>query len=163
MWHLWQILYLAAWLCLLIHCLRRKRFFPILGSGLSTKLFWLATFPFFNPLLTLLYLLFAVVLPPLAPDRKHPIARTVSILTIAFIAVILIFFELPSFTRHAGPVTIGEKAGHDSDNESGLNLEASAGKLVSNNQYSTSVFSSHSPNARLNVRTILILCQCATD
>lgn len=159
MWHLWQILYLAAWLCLLIHCLRRKRFFPILGSGLSTKLFWLATFPFFNPLLTLLYLLFAVVLPPLAPDRKHPIARTVSILTIAFIAVILIFFELPSFTRHAGPVTIGEKAGHDSDNESGLNLEASAGKLVSNNQYSTSVFSSHSPNARLNVRTILILCQ----
>lgn len=159
MWHLWQILYLAAWLCLLIHCLRRKRFFPILGSGLSKKLFWLATFPFFNPLLTLLYLLFAVVLPPLAPDRKHPIARTVSILTIAFIAVILIFFELPSFTRHAGPVTIGEKAGHDSDNESGLNLEASAGKLVSNNQYSTSVFSSHSPNARLNVRTILILCQ----
>jgi len=58
--------YIAVWLLLLVDCLRRKEFYPVLGNGLGTKVFWLATFLFFNPLLTLLYLIFGRLARPTA-------------------------------------------------------------------------------------------------
>ncbi|MBE0537149.1 MAG: hypothetical protein IH624_15920 [Phycisphaerae bacterium] len=157
-WDIWQILYFAAWLCLGVHCLRRKRFFPILGPGLSTKLFWLATFLFFNPFLTVLYLVFGVMLPGLAPDRKHPVARLVSVLAVVMVAATLVFFELPALGKPRGPVTLARGEENTGDT-SGLGLKASAGKLESKNNYSTTTSSMHSQNARLNVTSILILCQ----
>ncbi|MHC4355235.1 MAG: hypothetical protein ACYS0H_21245, partial [Planctomycetota bacterium] len=52
--------YHAIWAVLLIHCLLKRKFFPLFGRGWGTKIFWLITFVFRNPLLTLLYVIFAV-------------------------------------------------------------------------------------------------------
>ena len=57
----------------MIHCLFKRRFFPLLGPAPATKAFWLVTFVFVNPLLTLLYLIFAV-----AMKAKPKNARTVN-------------------------------------------------------------------------------------
>jgi len=53
------IAYLLLWLALLVGCVRKREFCPLLGTSRATRLFWLATFVFFNPVLTILYLLFA--------------------------------------------------------------------------------------------------------
>jgi hypothetical protein len=57
----------------LIHCLLKRKFFPLLGPALATKAFWLVTFVFVNPLLTLLYMIFGVAI-----KDKPKNARTVN-------------------------------------------------------------------------------------
>lgn len=52
--------YLLVWMALILHCLRRDRFYPVFGNHRGSKCFWLATFGFFHPGLTLLYLVFGV-------------------------------------------------------------------------------------------------------
>jgi hypothetical protein len=47
---------------MLVHCLLRREFFPIFGRRWGTKALWLFTFVFLNPLLTLIYFVFGVLL-----------------------------------------------------------------------------------------------------
>ncbi len=159
LWHTLKILYLLLWLVLLVHCFRKKRFFPILGSGLSTKALWLLTFLFFNPLLTLLYLIFGLALRPPIKRKARALGRVGSVLAAVLIVATVVLFEMPAIgDRQSGPVVITE----DDTKPTGkpaLTFEANAGKLASSNNYSTSTFSSHSQNARFSAASILILCR----
>lgn len=160
-WHILRILYFIVWFLLLLHCLRRRRFFPILGPGIATKILWLVTFVFFNPLLTLLYLVFGVLLQPLSSIRKHRLAYIGSAIAILLIAVTILFFETPTIYRRSGPVTISDSTSPSSvqSNKPLLRFQAHAGSLRSENNHSTSTFSTHSQNARFAGGSIVILCQ----
>lgn len=158
LWHTVKILYLLLWLVLLVHCFRKKRFFPILGTGLSTKILWMVTFLFFNPVLTLLYVIFGLTLRPPVGRKVRILGRVGSVLAVVLIAATLILFEMPAIGRQEGPVVIAKDDTQTTD-KSALTFEANAGKLASSNNYSTSTFSSHSQNARFSAASILILCQ----
>ena len=92
MYYTAKILYLLVWLLLLVHCLKRKRFFPIFSDGVSTKVLWLVTFIFFNPLLTLLYIVFGVIPRPSVAPGKTLLGRISSV-----IALILLVMAKNSF------------------------------------------------------------------
>ncbi|MHC4168805.1 MAG: hypothetical protein ACYSWQ_17795, partial [Planctomycetota bacterium] len=66
--------YHAIWAVLLIHCLLKRKFFPLFGRGWGTKIFWLITFVFRNPLLTLLYVIFAVILKAEEKNQRRILA-----------------------------------------------------------------------------------------
>jgi hypothetical protein len=52
------IAYVLLWGGLLVACLRRRDFCPVFIDSRRTRQFWLVSFIFVNPLLTLLYLVF---------------------------------------------------------------------------------------------------------
>lgn len=159
LWHIFKIIYLLIWLLLLVHCLKRRQFFPIIKSGWSTKILWLFTFVFLNPLLTFLYTIFGVLLKPLSADRKQPLARIASIIALILIAATLIFFEMPALGIKSGPVTIAKDADSTNPKKSVLFLEANAGVLKSQNNFSTTTSSSNSPNDRFASNSVIIRCQ----
>lgn len=64
------------WLAMLVDCLRRPAFYPILGTNWRTKIFWLLTFALLNPLMTLMYLLCGRLLPP-RPKAAWPVSVAV--------------------------------------------------------------------------------------
>ncbi len=80
--------YLLIWVVLFVDCVRRKEFYPLWGTNRITKLFWLVTFVFFNPVLTAAYFLFGIVKKP-----QPRVARWVTGVVVAF-AVAGIFWKL---------------------------------------------------------------------
>jgi len=70
LWYVLNGLYLIVWSALLLHCLGRREFYPIIGRKWGTKIFWLLTFVFFNPLLSLIYIVFAVLFKPPKIDEN---------------------------------------------------------------------------------------------
>lgn len=89
MWGIYILLisYFLLWAGLLIHCLVRKRFYPMLKSNQATRVFWLATFLFFNPILLLLYLILGVLARPKDPAETAHWFRAMVIVLVA--AVVL--------------------------------------------------------------------------
>lgn len=119
----------VAWLGLLIHCLWRKRFYPVLGPGWSTKLFWLATFPFFNPLFLLLYVVFAVLLP-IPAKARHSAARRGSAVAIVLVGGVFLLFEMPAKPESTEPIVLqrGQERGKE---DTGLHVNGHLGVLKS--------------------------------
>jgi len=145
--------YLALWAALLIHCLVKKKFFPIFGRGLGTKVFWLITFVFVNPLLTLLYVIFGLVFKADETNvRKIHVRGTIClVLVLAVIGV----FEIPKPGGPENEITI-LRAGQEKEKEKGFNLHAQAGVLEANNSYSTTTSSSTSGSAKFYAESIVI-------
>jgi len=109
-WYFLSGLYLVIWSALLIHCLMRRHFYPVFGRGWGTKVFWLLTFVFFNPLLTFLYFVFGFLLRPVkvresGEDLKFP-ATGGAVVALAFVGFVLVFYEWPFAGYSAGPVVI---------------------------------------------------------
>ena len=75
------VAYLLIWVILFVDCVRRKEFYPLMGSNRATKLFWLVTFVFFIPLLTVAYFLFGIVKKP-----QPQVARWVTGVVVLFVA-----------------------------------------------------------------------------
>lgn len=160
LWQLLRITYLLVWLFLLVHCLKRKRFFPMLGGGWSTKVLWLVTFLFFNPVLTLLYVIFGVALKPPVSNKMFRLRRVGSSVAIVLIAVVLVFFEMPAIGSEDGPVTISDvDSGSSGERKSGLNFEVTVGTVKSENNYTTTSNSSNSGNDRFSSGTAVIRCE----
>jgi hypothetical protein len=126
--------YVVLWVLLFIHCLRRKAFFPVFGHGRWTRLFWLVSFLFFNPLLTLLYGLFGVLASPKAkPSRKKTAFVSGMVALVAASGWIL-----PLLPR--GPVSlVRDPASGEMKRSSShlLDLDVHAGSLGSNQNTST--------------------------
>ena len=79
--------YAVVWAACLVHCLRCKAFYPVFGRGWGTKSFWLATFLFFNPVLTLIYVVFARYG---SRDTQPALSRTVGVLGVVLAGAVLV-------------------------------------------------------------------------
>ena len=145
--------YLALWAVLLIHCLLKQKFFPLFGPGLGTKIFWLITFIFVNPLLTLLYVIFGVFSKPDEVNvRKIHVRGTICLV---LVLVVIGVFHLPRPNRQKNEVTTLH-AGQKEEKEEGLNLQAQAGVLEANNSHSTGTSSTTSGHAKFYAKSIVI-------
>ena len=120
--------YHAVWAVLLIHCLLRWKFFPLFGHGWGTKAFWLVTFIFRNPLLTLLYFIFAVMLKAEEKNQRRILAGGGMCLVFSLLAIALQLWP----------------------------WQAQVGALKANNSITTSTSSSTSGNAKFCARSIII-------
>ena len=143
--------YIVLWGALLIHCVLKRKFYPIFGRGLGTKVFWLFTFAFMNPLLTLLYLIFGVIFKAGEEDTEK--IRAGGIVSIVLVLVILGVFELPSLKGQKREVSVVH-SGQEKKKEGGF--QGHVGVLEANNGLSTSTSSSTSGNARFCARSIVI-------
>lgn len=126
-WYFLSGLYLIIWSALLIHCLMRRRFYPVFGLGWGTKVFWLLTFVFFNPLLTFLYFVFGFLLRPVkvresGEDLKFP-ATGGAVVALVFVGFVLVLYEWPFGGYDARPVIIRSES--QDPNESFRGLEES--------------------------------------
>lgn len=90
--------YTAIWLTCFVHCLVKKEFYPVFGKGLGTRIFWLLTFIFFNPILTLFYIIFGLFGRSSATPS---LLRTA--VTFVPVLVIVLAMEVPA-RQNNGPV-----------------------------------------------------------
>jgi len=123
-WYFLSGLYLVIWSALLIHCLMRRRFYPVFGLGWGTKVFWLLTFVFFNPLLTFLYFVFGFLLRPVkvresGEDLKFP-ATGGAVVALAFVGFVLVLYEWPFGGYDARPVIIRSESQEPNESFRGL-------------------------------------------
>ncbi len=110
LWYLPSGLYLVMWSALLVHCLLRRQFYPVFGTGRGTKVFWLLTFVFFNPLLTFLYFVFGFLLRPVKAGESGKPVRFGSIGAIVFVGFVLVFYEWPFSGYDAEPVVVHDES-----------------------------------------------------
>jgi len=162
---LWQVLniaYLIVWSALLVDCLLRRQFYPILGRGWGTKGLWLLTFVFFNPLLTLLYLAFGFLLRPAKNHEQAASMSFPSVVAAACIAVVLVLFELPAGGYKTGPVVLTSESGPADANKPGgafHGFEANA--AITRGKSNVQTFSSVTggEDGRVSVRSVMLICQ----
>ncbi len=156
---LWYILagfYLVLWLLLLVHCLRRRRFYPLLGPGWGTKGLWLVTFLFLNPLLTLMYLVFGFLVKPKERHGQLGFVRPASFGILVLIGLIIICFEMPTGASSAGPEVFNK--GQRTDGRDDFKFEVQAGALKASNNISTTTSSTKSQYAKFAGRTVTVSC-----
>lgn len=166
-WYVLSGVYLIIWSALLIHCLLQRRFYPVFGRGWGTRIFWLLTFVFLNPLLTFLYFVFGFLLRPAkgAPPGKP--VRLGSAAAIAFVAFVLVFFEWPFLDYGREPVIVSRQAGElkpQEPNESlhGLALpwgQAHVALVKAKNGVQTFGSTSAESDDRVSLRSIVLVCQ----
>ncbi len=172
-WYAFDGLYLIIWSALLIDCLFRREFYPILGRRWGTKVLWLLTFLFLNPLLSLIYFAFGFLLrPPKSEERAKPISFG-SLVAIACIGVVLVLFEWPFRGHKAEPVVIlsesGEKEparlgegparGEAGQDEPFYGCGAHVGTIKAKNSVQTFSSTSAGAGAKVSTRNILLTCQ----
>ncbi|NLX20081.1 MAG: hypothetical protein GXY55_00215 [Phycisphaerae bacterium] len=136
------IVFGIVWLLLLLDCLRRDRFFPVLGPGIQTKALWLMTFSLVSPLLVALYLVFGKLLKPRA---SVPVWARAGILISIAAAAAVQFIPLSSAGR--SPFTLvrdaatGRMLREGGSGRAGLSLNASVLSAESNSTSVSSVSS----------------------
>ncbi len=147
--------YHALWAVLLIHCLLKRKFFPLFGRGCGTKVFWLVTFVFRNPLLTLLYVIFAVILKAEEKNQRRILAGGAMCLVFALLVIAVDLWPKPDeISKEITTVRAGQEK--DKEDKKGFNFHAQAGALKSNNSISTTTSSGTSGNARFCAKSIII-------
>ncbi len=144
--------YIALWAVLLIHCLLKRTFFPIFGPGWGTKVFWLVTFVFMDPLLTLLYMIFGVFFSWRQSDGigSPKVATICLVLTILTIG----FFELPKSNEPAKEMTVVHS---EQQGQPKKGFQAQVGSLQANHSISTATSSGSSGSqTRFCAKSIVI-------
>ena len=172
-WYALSGLYLVVWSALLIHCLLRREFYPIFGRRWGTKVLWLLTFVFLNPLLTLIYFVFGFLLSfkKARSDEQGKSLQTVpmslgSAISIALIGVVLVFFELPSVRRQSEPVIIRNGLEQNKPTELGslsCGFRAHLGTINASNKIQTLSSASAGSGTRVSMRNIMIISQTPHD
>jgi hypothetical protein len=166
-WYAFSVLYLIIWSALLIHCLFKREFYPIFGKGWGTKVLWLVTFVFFNPLLTFVYFIFGSLPRPPRADEHKEHSRTArtgfgSAIAIACIGVVLVLFELPSKANKAEPVVTLNESGKEKPaepNEPFYKFGVHLGTISARNSVQTLSSTSAGSGDRMSTRNILLICQ----
>jgi len=167
-------LYLLVWAILLIHCLQSNSFYPIFVNRLGTKIFWIFTFAFFNPVLSLLYILCFYypnflewkkkqftkkgeihIIPNI--NRRNKIA-TALVFTIT--CIVLILLEIPRKNNNEQQVTVLNKTEGSSIDEntflkSGLNI----GFINSKNKIQTISSNQAKDNTQVRFNDITLICK----
>lgn len=155
-------LYLMIWSVLLIHCLFRREFYPIFGPGLGTKIFWLLTFVFFNPLLTLVYFIFGYLLGLRKSAERGKLIHFGSIAAVVCVGVVLVVFERPYSSYKAKPVVVLSESSEQkpaNQNWSFFKFEPCLGTISAKNNVQTFLSTSVHSGAKASMRNILIICQ----
>ena len=174
-WYVLSGAYLIAWSGMLVHCLLQRRFYPVLGSRWGTKVFWLLTFVFLNPLLTFLYFVFGFLL---RPAKNAPPRRLIGIgspAAVAFVAFVVAFFEWPFTDYPREPVILKNDAGRTTDDRrsdvgpSSLVARAGGGALPwgqaqlalvkAKNGVQTFGSTSAESDDKASLRSIVLICQ----
>lgn len=165
-WYALSGLYLIIWSTLLIHCLLQRQFYPIFGQRWGTKCFWLLTFVFLNPLLTLIYFVFGFLLS-IWKTRRTSSAQIVPMglgpaFAVALIGVVLVFFELPLGSGKSKPEVIIKESGREKSTEQA----ASSGRFMpyfgtikAANKIQTLSSTSAESGTKVSMRNIMIVCQ----
>ena len=166
-WYVLSGVYLIIWSALLVHCLLQRPFYPILGRGRGTKIFWLLTFICLNPLLTFLYFVFGFLLAPAKGATPGKPFGFGSVAAIVFVAFVLAFFEWPFPKYGPEPVLLTHQAREQKPrdpNESppGLQLpwgQAHVALVKTKNGVQTVGSTSAESDDRTSVRSIALICQ----
>ncbi len=167
-----SVLYLCLWAILLIHCLKSSRLYPIFGNGLGTKAFWLFTFVFLNPLLSLLYILCAfcpvirkwwIVSHGRSAEAQVRSSRQIAIPLFVFIytCIILVLFEIPRTNSEMNPFVILNKTDGASSALEGSFLKSGAniGFIDAKNKIQTVSSNSATGDMRVNLHNIMLMCK----
>lgn len=142
--------YLIIWALLLMHWIRCRSFYPLFKNHRWTKVFWGLTFLLFNPLLSLLYLIFGVMHRPLSRDPRHLLRAR--IIAFGLSAVVIMLCELPV----GGPlndIRILRKNDHNPPTTSGFKATTCESKINASSFSATT----RPQNALFNIRRIAIL------
>ncbi len=84
--------YCVIWLFLLRKLIGTPSLFPILRNSRTTRIFWIATFLLFNPLLSVLFVIFGLMLKP----TEHPVSvKATRIIGLGLTASVILIFEVP--------------------------------------------------------------------
>ena len=160
LWYVLNGIYLIVWSALLLHCLARLEYYPIIGRRWGTKVFWLLTFVFFNPLLSLLYLIFAVLLkPPKTADKPKPVYFG-SVIAVICVGFVLVLFELPLDGFKAEPVVItgdSQTVEPESWSKTFLKYEPYLGTIKATNKVQTYRSVSTGTSSRVSIRNIMLI------
>ncbi|MBN2182254.1 MAG: PLDc_N domain-containing protein [Sedimentisphaerales bacterium] len=160
LWYVLNGLYLVIWSALLIYCLNQRRFYPIIGHKWGTKIFWLFTFVFFNPLLSLVYIIFGIALRPAKNDDNPKPVRLGSVLAVLCTGIVLVLFEIPigGYERRSFVILSDAKADKTDDlSGSNFRFEPYIGYLKSSNKAQTYCSVSDGTDARTSIGDILII------
>ncbi len=158
LWVLW-FLYLGGWFLLLLHCIGRKDFYPVVGRGWRTKLFWLATFLFFNPFLTLIYFVMGFSLkPPEGENRRH--SAFAAITTVTLVVIIVVAFHLLPSVQPVAKVIPGRKSTEERSifNSTPLKTGMYIGSLSSRSESNIFMTSSSNDFNSVACRRIAVMC-----
>jgi len=143
------IIYLVAWAILLALCFRKKQFWPIVGNSTKTKYFWLGTFIFLNPALTILYFIFGQTRSPQAKTNNYAFPAVVAFVIVGFVV------NFPGMTHLWMQPFLGRSA----DEDKGPYLHAQLATIKSSNNTSTLSSTGSSNNDRLACRNIVIISE----
>lgn len=141
------IAYLLLWAALLVACVRKKEFCPLLGTSRATRLLWLATFAFFNPVLTVLYLIFGQIRSPRA--RANRLAPAL----VLIVALVGFFVNVPGLTHLWMQPFLGRSP------KPGRSVQAHLAVIKASNNTSTTSSSASSDNSRLACRNIAVVLE----
>jgi hypothetical protein len=137
--------FVVVWGILLIACLRKREFCPVLSGARATRLFWLTSFVFVNPLLTILYLVFGQLRSP----QAHPV-RTVRDVALV-VALAGCFINVPGLTHLWAQPFLGRSG------SAGWGPEAHLAAIESANNTSTTSTTSSQGNSRLVCRRVAVI------
>ena len=140
--------YFVVWLVLLIACIRRREFCIVFSNSQRTRWFWLATFVFLNPLLTVLYLIYGQFRSPQA--RPIHIARDVALVII----LAGFFVNFPGVTHLWMQPFLGRSA-HAVPGAA----EAHLAVIEARNDTNSSSSTSSSDNSRLACRHLAVILE----
>ena len=166
-WYVLSGVYLIIWSALLVHCLIQRRFYPILGQGRGTKIFWLATFVFLNPLLTFLYFVFGFLLRPAKGTPPGKSFGFGSVAAIVFVAFVLACFEWPFPEYGRAPVLLTRQAPEQKPQEPNESRHALAlpwgqahvALVKTKNGVQTVGSTSAESDDKASVRSIVLICR----
>jgi len=141
--------------------LGRREFFPIIGRKWGTKIFWLLTFVFFNPLLSLIYIIFGILLRPRKIGENSKPVYLGSVVAIICVVAVLVLFEFSFGSYEAEPVVI--LSGSGTDNPGGrsgvfFKFEPHLGIIKATNKVQTYSSASTEIDARVSIRNIMLVC-----
>jgi hypothetical protein len=139
--------YLVVWAVLLIACIRRQEFCTVFSNSRRTRLFWLATFVFFNPLLTILYL----VLGQLRSPQARPVRITRDVVMV--IAILGFLVNIPGLTHLWMQPFLGRSA------SAGEHFSAHLATIRSGTNTSTASSVSGVENSRLACRRVAVIVE----
>jgi hypothetical protein len=142
------VAYAILWVILLVQCYRRREFYPILGDSRRTRLLWLASFVFLNPVLTFLYILLGR--RKLAASTPPPWGSLAILAAIGGIAVCGFFTTLPGFTHLWMTPFVGRGDGSEA-------VKLHAAVIEARDNTSSSSALSSSGNSRFACRRIALL------
>lgn len=97
------ILFWVAWGCLLLHCLKKKTFYPVFARPGYTKAFWLLSFLFLSPVLLIWYVLFGWLMPA----NRNPARWRTGLVLLPALAVVA--FSLVNFWPSFPHIVVTER------------------------------------------------------